>query len=168
MVQFFVKINFVVLFALSWNMRWDLIIEKMKNIWSKLQKKLKNSSKISLQALWPNLTEKTQKYRNWLFLVIMECYATQLGLWGRVRNCRNFKLPLPPSCIFSHDLANKACPFALHACRHKVTLRAWNVNKGGRCKLQLPQVKFKMFEISPSSYKKEAVENHYSFKAHQF
>ena len=52
----------------------------------------------------------------------MECYATHLSLWGRVRNCRNLLLPLTPlPALFSNDLANKACPFAL----------------------------FKMFELSP-------------------
>ena len=36
----------------------------------------------------------------------MECYATHLGLWARVRNCTNFSsfFPLPP--LFSSDLAN--------------------------------------------------------------
>ena len=39
-------------------------------------------------------------------------------------------------------------------------------NKGGSCKLQLPQVKFKMFELSPLSNIIEGVENHFYLNAH--
>ena len=56
----------------------------------------------------------------------MECYTTHLGLWGRVKNCRTLDLPLPFPPLFLPDLANHACPFALHACRHEVKPRACN------------------------------------------
>ena len=39
-------------------------------------------------------------------------------------------------------------------------------NNVGSCKLQFPQVKFKMFELSPLSNIIEGVENHYSLEAH--
>ena len=35
--------------------------------------------------------------------------------------------PLPP--LFSPDLANKACPFDLHTCRHEAKPRACNKGK---------------------------------------
>ena len=62
----------------------------------------------------------------------MECYATHLGLWVRVKivDIYSSLYPLPPR--FSPNLANKACPFALHACRHEAKPRACNKGKATR------------------------------------
>ena len=84
----------------------------------------------------------------------MECYAMHFGLWRSVRYCRYLWLPLPLPSLFPPDLANKACPFALLTCRQEAK----------SCKLQLPQVKFKMFVLSPLSYIIEGVKNHFSLK----
>ena len=64
--------------------------------------------------------------------------------------------PLLP--LFSPDLANKACPFALHACRHEAKRRACNKGKATRACC--------MFELSHSSSKKEGVEYYKSLKVH--
>ena len=56
----------------------------------------------------------------------MECQATHLGLWGRVRNCRNSQRPLPPFPLFSPESARKSFLFALDACRHEAKPMACN------------------------------------------
>ena len=72
---------------------------------------------------------------------------------GSVRNYGSL-FPLPH---FSPDLANKACPFALHACRQKAKPRVCRESekRGGRGKLER-QI---MYELSHLSNVIEGVEN---------
>ena len=53
--------------------------------------------------------------------LVMEYYATHVGLWVEIYSSL---FSLPP--LFSPDLANLACPFALHARRHELKPRACN------------------------------------------
>ena len=59
----------------------------------------------------------------------MECSTTHLGLWGESKKLLKFIAPSFPFHLSSPDLANKACPIALHACGHDAKLRACKIIK---------------------------------------
>ena len=84
----------------------------------------------------------------------MECYTTHLGLWVRVKivDIYSSLYPLPPR--FSPNLANKAYPFALHACRHEAKPRACNKSKAlidGRKQLFCAFLLYVKYSLFPQS-----------------
>ena len=94
-----------------------------------------------------------------------------LGLWRALIYCSSLWLPLPLPPLFSSDLANKTCPFALHACNKGKATRACFVSQGGGAticynKLQLNSqfqmhgVLFKLFEQQKGVWKITTPQKH--------
>ena len=70
----------------------------------------------------------------------------------------------PPFILIEGESSNISNLTSGNCKLHRVVLKSIDkfsmgkINRGGSCKLQLPEVKFKMFQLSPFSKIKEGVE----------